>query len=89
MAATMVMTPGMAGDHGNGNCADCDHGKGGMTAMDCGLLVCGTSGVATLTPLFGAIVRTSVIAVALVPQPSLVGWAHPPDPYPPRSRILG
>jgi hypothetical protein len=89
MAAKMTMTPAMdiASDHGR--CPDCDHGAGGMKGMDCHLAVCGAPGVATLAPTFALVVPSVADDSPARLQSSLVGWAHPPDPYPPRPRTLG
>ena len=88
MAAKMTITPVMdiASDHGQ--CPDCDHGAGGMKRMDCHLAFCGAPGVATLALTFVVVVPSVAHNSPARLQSSLVGWAHPPDPYPPRLRAL-
>jgi hypothetical protein len=89
MAAKMTMAPAMDVVSDHGKCPDCDQGAGGMKGMDCRLAVCGAPGVATLAPMFVVVVPSVGHDSPLLAQSSLVGWAHPPDPYPPRLRTLG
>lgn len=84
---TMVSSMDVASDHGK--CPDCDYGAGGAKGMDCRLDVCGAPGVATLAPMFVVVVPSVAHDSPARLQSSLVGWAHPPDPYPPRPRALG
>lgn len=89
MAVKMTMATAMdvASDHGK--CADCDHGNGGVKGMDCRLAVCGAPGVATLAPMLVAAAGIVEHDLPIPALSSLVGWAHPPDPYPPRPCTLG
>jgi len=89
MAAKMSMTPAMDVASNHGQCPDCDHGAAGMKGMDCRLALCGAPGVATLAPIFVAVVPDVGHDSPVPAQSSLVGWAYPPDPYPPRPRTLG
>jgi hypothetical protein len=70
-------------------CPDCDHGSRDMKAMDCRLAVCGAPGVATLASTPVVAVRSDWLGLPIWAQPSLVDWAHAPDPYPPRPSTLG
>ena len=65
-------------------CPDCDHSNRDTKATDCRLAVCGGPGVATLASMPVLAVRTDRLAFALPTESSLMGWAHRPDPYPPR-----
>ena len=89
MAARMSTATAMSGELHDTKCPDCNHGSDDTKAMNCRLVVCGAPAVVTLAPAFVMIVRTDGRDLPVPVQSSLVGWAHPPDPYPPRSRILG
>ncbi len=89
MAAKMAMASAMGVATNDSNCADCDHGGRDMKAMDCRLVVCGSPVVATLASTLVVVVRTDRFDMPVLAQLSLVGWAHAPDPYPPRPSTLG
>jgi hypothetical protein len=89
MVAKMTMAPAMATVTHDGKCPDCDHGSGDAKAMNCRLAVCSAPAVATLAPALVIAVRTDGHDLPVPTQSSLVGWAYPPDPYPPRSRTPG
>lgn len=89
MAAKMSMATAMSGEVHAGKCPDCNHGSGDTKTMDCRIAVCGAPGLATLASVFLLTVRTDGGQLPVPTQSSLLGWAHAPDPYPPRSRILG
>lgn len=89
MATKMAMASAMGVAGSDSKCPNCNHGSGDMKAMDCRLAVCGGPGVATLAPALAMVVRTDGLDVPVRALPSLVGWAHAPDPYPPRLRTLG
>lgn len=84
---TMASAVGVAAD--DVKCPDCDHGNRDMKTMDCRLAVCGAPGVATLASTPVVAVRIDALDLPVRAQPSLVGWAHAPDPYPPRPSTLG
>lgn len=88
MAAKMTMaaTAGVAAS--DGKCPDCDHGGRDTKAMDCRFAACGTPSVATLASVLAMIARIDSLDRPLPVQLSLVGWVHPPDPYPPRVRAF-
>lgn len=89
MAVKMSMATAMSTLAHDGKCPDCDHGSGDAKRMDCRLTVCGVPAIATLASAFVMIDRTDRRQLPVPAQSSLVGWAHPPDPYPPRSCTLG
>lgn len=89
MAAGMTITSAMGAAASDGKCPHCDHGSRDMNAMDCRLAVCGALGVATLASAPVLVVQANGLALPILAQSSLVGWAHPPDPYPPRPCTLG
>lgn len=89
MAVKMTLASAMGVAASDSKCPDCDPGSHDMTAMDCRLAVCGSPAVATLAPALVVVVRVDGIDLLVRPQPSLVGWAHAPDPYPPRPSTLG
>lgn len=89
MAARMTGASGMGVAAEYGKCLDCDHGSRDAKAMDCSLAVCGGSSVATLASAPVVSVRIDGLGLPMPVQPSLVGWAHAPDPYPPKSTNLG
>ena len=64
-------------------CPDCDHGSKGMKGGNCGLAVCSQS-VVSLPQTSTLPASTNVVDVPSPLQPTLVGRAHAPDPYPPR-----
>jgi hypothetical protein len=87
MAAKMSMASAvdMAATSDAGRCPDCDHSKSDAKATDCRPALCGTSGVAALGSSTGGARRIDVVDVPVLAQASLIGWAHAPDPYPPRT----
>ncbi len=89
MAAKMTMASAIGVTAADGKCPDCDHGSSDMKSMDCRLAVCGVPGVATLASTLVVVAQTDEFDLPVLAQPSLVGWAHPPDPYPPRPSTLG
>jgi len=90
MAAKMTMASAMGVAANDTKCPDCDHGsRDDMKPMDCRLVVCGSPVVATLASTLVVVVRTDRFDLPVRAQPSLVGWAHAPDPYPPRPSTLG
>ena len=89
MAARMTMGSAMAVAANDSKCPDCDHGNRDMNARDCRVAICGAPAVATLASTLGFVVRTDGVDLLVLAQLSLVGWAHAPDPYPPRPRTLG
>lgn len=89
MAVKMTMASAMAVAAGHDRCADCDHGNGTTKATECRLAVCAGPSVATLSSTLVVVARPDALDKPTLAQPSLVGWAHPPDPYPPRLRTLG
>lgn len=60
----------------------------GMEATNCSLPGCPGSAL-TLPAQGPAIIPTDGVDLLAAGLPSLVGWAHAPDPYPPRLRTLG
>lgn len=88
MAAKMTMASAMDVAASGSTCPACDHGNRDMKAMDCRVAVCGSPSVATLASAPVLVVRADALSLPLVVQPSLAGWAHAPDPYPPRSRTV-
>jgi len=88
MATKMSMASAMGGGASDSKCPDCDHGKD-MKGMNCGLPACTAPAIATLASAPVAVVRTDGFDLPVLAQTSLVGWAHPPDPYPPRPSTLG
>lgn len=80
MASAMDMTSG-----DDGRCSDCDRSKSDARATDCRPALCASPGVATLGNSTGGASRIDVADVPLLAQASLAGWAHAPDPYPPRT----
>lgn len=89
MAAKMTMASAIGVADSDSRCPDCNHGSSDMKAMDCRVAVCGGPGVATLTPALVVVVRTDGLDLPIRALPSLVGWTHAPDPYPPRLHTLG
>jgi len=89
MAAGMTIGSTMGVAASDGKCPDCDHGSHNAKASDCLLAICGGTGVAMLASTFVVAVRTDGIALLPGVQSLLIGWACPPDPYPPRLRTLG
>jgi hypothetical protein len=89
MASKMAMASAMGVATADGKCPDCDPGSRDMKSMDCRLAVCGVPGVATLASTPVVVVQTDGFDLPVLAQPSLVGWAHAPDPYPPRPSTLG
>lgn len=87
MAAKMSMASvmDMATTSDAGKCPDCGHNKSDAKATDCRPALCGTSGVATLGSSTEVIARVDIADVPVLAQASLAGWAHAPDPYPPRT----
>lgn len=87
MAAKMSMASvmDMATTSDAGKCPDCDHNKSDAKATDCRPALCGTSGVATLGSSTGGASRIDVVDAPILTQALLIGWAHAPDPYPPRT----
>lgn len=84
---TMATVAGVAAD--DGKCTDCDQGNRDKKANDCRLAICGMPGIATLVSAFAVVDRPNGRDLPVPPQSSLVGWAHAPDPHPPRLRTLG
>lgn len=89
MAAKMSMTTAMSTTSHGANCPDCGSGSRDAKAMSCRLAVCSAPAVATLAPTMVIVTRTDGHDLPVPAQSSLVGWAYPPDPYPPRSRTFG
>lgn len=87
MAAKMSMASSMdmATTSDVGKCPNCDHSKSDAKATDCRPALCGASVVATLGCSTGGAARIDVADVPVLMQAALVGWAHAPDPHPPRS----
>jgi hypothetical protein len=71
-----------------GGCSDCGGGTSDMKASGCNSAICAAQVVAALPHVLVAL-RIDGVDVPTFAQPSLVGWAPAPDPYPPRSNILG
>jgi hypothetical protein len=70
-------------------CPDCDQNGSGMKAMTCGIAICSAAQAATSLPqTFTLSVLADSVTVKYALQPSLVSWAHAPDPYPPRLSAL-
>jgi hypothetical protein len=89
MAVKMTMASAMAVSADDGKCPDCDHGSRGTKVIDCRLAVCAAPTVATLSSALVVVIEPHGLDLPLSAQASLVAWAHPPDPYPPRPRTLG
>lgn len=89
MAVRMTMASAMGVAANDVKCPDCDHDGRDMKAMDCRLAICGAPGVATLASTPVVAVRIDGLGFPVLAQPSLVGWAHAPDPYPPRPSTFG
>lgn len=89
MAVRMTMASAMGVATNDVKCPDCDHGSRDMKAMDCRLALCGAPGLATLASTPVVAVRVDGLGLPVQAQPPLVGWAHAPDPYPPRPSTLG
>lgn len=87
MAARMAMASAM-GAAGDGNCRDCGDGAPDAKATGCAMAFCTLHVVASLPLTF---VMFGVVGSdrPVLAQPSLVGWASPPDPHPPRPDTLG
>jgi len=84
MAAKMTMTATMGVATSDARCPDCDHSGKDKKGMDCRLAVCTTPGVATLASALDVAIEHYELDLPASAQPSLVSWAHAPDPYPPR-----
>jgi hypothetical protein len=74
-------------------CGKCDGCKNGRCKSDNCLSSGGCSGYCSnlsALPVFGALIATPLSGPgAIVPVRYQTGWAAPPDPYPPRTTILG
>ena len=87
MVVRMAMASAM-GAAGDGRCQDCFDGAPDAKATDCAMAFCTLHVVASLPHIFVMVGIDSSDRPVLA-QPSLVGWASPPDPYPPRPDTLG
>jgi hypothetical protein len=87
MAAKMAMASASSISH-KSTCPDCGDSGRDMKAMGCSLALCASPAMAL--PAQTAIMMPFERFELPVPvQRSLFGWAHAPDPYPPRSTTLG
>ena len=88
MPAKMVMSSDI-GASGQGDCHDCGSaGDVDGKAIPCKGVCVSPAFVALLQEMPG--VTISLTTLSPSPEARLVpGWASPPDPYPPRSRLVG
>lgn len=97
MSASVVQAADMAinmttastiGVAGAGEFSDCGGNTSGMKSSGCSSAICVAQVVAVLPQVLVSL-RIDGVDVPTFTQPSLVGWAPVPDPYPPRFNILG
>lgn len=88
MPVKMTMSSDMSAS-GHGDCNDCgSSGDADAKAMSC-KGVCVTPVLAALPQDFPAITISLKTLSPLPKAPFALGWASPPDPYPPRPHIVG
>lgn len=88
ISAWVTITSATTPTYNDSKCPDCDQSGRDMNATDCLLAICGGPGLATLVSTLAVVIQTDGLDQPVWVQPLLVGWAHPPDPYPPRPRTL-
>lgn len=87
-AQAISMAIDMAASHSNGAMPDCDDCQGGDHAEMACASACVTPLAAVILPGL-SLVMTSAEAVLDPGVQQLVGHSRPPDPYPPRTTVLG